>query len=125
MGDIELELGEGDSFLIYPGTLFQYVSDEENPWRYRWVAFSGSAAEALVEEAGFNQERPFMNTGGDKAPGERCRAIFEAFRGRNGSAVLTASGHFHLLLASLRDASGIPRLPRPVPERIARSWPAK
>ncbi|RED56492.1 AraC family transcriptional regulator [Cohnella phaseoli] len=115
MGDIELNLGEGDSFLIYPGTLFHYVSDENNPWKYRWVAFSGSAAAALVKEAGFEPERPYTHTGGDSAPGERCRAIFEAFRGRSGSAALAASGHFHLLLASLREASedSAPEAPRP------------
>ncbi|WP_372637882.1 helix-turn-helix domain-containing protein [Cohnella sp.] len=115
MGDVELALGPGDSFLIYPGKLFHYVSDEMNPWRYRWVAFSGSSAAALVRDAGFDPERPWTHTGEDKAPGERCRAIFEAFRERSGSASLAASGHLHLLLASLREASGdsAPALPRP------------
>ncbi|MFB9277707.1 AraC family transcriptional regulator [Cohnella cellulosilytica] len=115
MGEVELELGAGDSFLIYPGRLFHYVSDEDFPWRYRWVAFAGSGAGTLVKDAGFDPDRPWARTGGDKAPGERCRAIFEAFRERGGSAALAASGHLHLLLASLREASGDsePAYPRP------------
>ncbi|MFC4600219.1 AraC family transcriptional regulator [Cohnella hongkongensis] len=115
MGEFEVELGTGDSFLIYPGRLFHYVSDEYNPWRYRWVAFSGPGAEALVADAGFRLERPVAHTGEDKGPGERCRAVFEAFRERKSSSSLTASGHLLLLLGSLREAAvdAVPSLPRP------------
>lgn len=105
MGDITAELAAGDSFLIPPGQLFHYVSDEEAPWFYRWVAFTGTQAQALVTEAGLGLEYPIVNSGVNTTPGEQCLAIFEAFRARGSSASLLASGHLHLLLASLHETT--------------------
>jgi AraC-like DNA-binding protein len=104
-GEFEAELAAGDSFLIHPSQLFHYVSDEEDPWRYRWVAFAGTLSDSLIAEAGLGPDHPVVHSGGDKSPGDRCRSIYEAFRGRGSSASLTASGHLHLLFASLHEAS--------------------
>ncbi|QMV41064.1 AraC family transcriptional regulator [Cohnella cholangitidis] len=104
-GEFQAELAAGDSFLIHPGQLFHYVSDEEHPWRYRWVAFAGAQAASLIAEAGLGLENPIVHSGGSKIPGERCRSIFEAFRERGSSASLLASGHLHLLFASLHEAT--------------------
>lgn len=115
VGDFEAELTTGHSFLIHPGQLFHYVSDERAPWRYRWVAFAGTQSDSLIMEAGLSQEKPIVYSGGDRGPGERCRAIFEAFRGRGSSASIEASGHLHLLFASLHEAAseGMPTSLRP------------
>ncbi len=104
-GEFEANLVAGDSFLIQPGQLFHYLSDEEDPWRYRWVAFAGTQSDALIAEAGLGPERPIVHSGSNRNPGERCRSIFEAFRERGSSASLTASGHLHLLFASLHEAA--------------------
>jgi AraC-like DNA-binding protein len=104
-GEFEAELAAGDSFLIHPSQLFHYVSDEEDPWRYRWVAFAGTLSDSLIAEAGLGPDHPVVHSGGDKSPGDRCRSIYEAFRGRGSSASLAASGHLHLLFASLHEAS--------------------
>jgi AraC-like DNA-binding protein len=103
-GDYEAELSVGHSFLIHPRQLFHYVSDEADPWHYRWVAFAGTQSEALIAEAGLSQDQPVVHSGDSRIPSERCRAIFEAFRGRGSSASLEASGHLHLLFASLHEA---------------------
>ncbi len=104
-GEFAAELAAGDSFLIHPGQLFHYVSDEKYPWRYRWVAFAGTQSDSLVAEAGFDPERPIVHSGADKSPGDRCRAIYEAFRERGSSASLAATGYLHLLFASLHEAA--------------------
>lgn len=44
----QYELGAGDSFLIQPDTLITYTADEQVPWSYQWVAFSGPLASGLV-----------------------------------------------------------------------------
>lgn len=111
--DFDGELTAGQSFLIAPRQLFHYEADEALPWRYRWVAFAGTQAEALVAEAGLGVERPVTDSGGSRTPGERCRAVFETFRKRGGAASLEATGHLHLLLASLRE-SAAEQLPSPV-----------
>lgn len=103
LGDFEAKLSAGDTFLIPPRQLASYVSDERDPWRYRWVAFAGERAPELVEAAGLGARRPVVSTGVLKTPAERCRSIFEAFRARNRSASLEAAGHLHLLLAALQD----------------------
>jgi len=104
-GDFQTELRAGHSFLIHPRQLVSYVSDPDDPWRYRWVAFTGRQAAELVAQAGFGLERPVADTGENRGPAERCRHIFEAFRSRSRSAPLQASGHLHLLLADLQQAA--------------------
>lgn len=37
----DIPLSTGDSFLIEPEQLVSYISDEKDPWHYRWIAFSG------------------------------------------------------------------------------------
>jgi AraC-like DNA-binding protein len=105
-GEREVELSAGCSFLIRPGELASYVSDEADPWQYRWVAFAGDSAEALVREAGLAPPRSVVDTADNRTPGEQCRAIYRAFRDRRPSASLEASGHLLLLLADLREAAG-------------------
>jgi AraC-like DNA-binding protein len=102
--DVETDLGIGDSFLIPPGELVSYVSDEEVPWRYRWVAFAGTHAASLVKTAGLGAGRLVVHSAANQVPGERCRSIYDAFRARNRSASLEAAGHLHLLLSSLQGA---------------------
>jgi len=105
MGDFEATLHPGDSFLIYPGQLVRYAADDEDPWHYRWVAFAGPGADDLVRETGFTAEAPVAHTGASLVPSKSCQAIFETFRERRESASLTATGHLHMLLGSLREAS--------------------
>ncbi|MBW5447927.1 helix-turn-helix domain-containing protein [Cohnella sp. CFH 77786] len=101
--DFEARLGAGDTFLIPPNQLASYVSDEEDPWQYRWVAFTGASAAAMVESAGLGSGRPVVSTGASGEPAERCRTIYETFLARNRSASLEAAGHLLLLLASLQE----------------------
>jgi len=97
-------LGPGHTFLIRPKRLFSYASDGEQPWRYRWVAFAGDRAESLLAEAGFGADRLVVETGASRAPADRCRDIYEAFRSRSPSASLEAAGQLHLLLACMKRA---------------------
>jgi AraC-like DNA-binding protein len=104
-GELRAELRAGHSFLIHPGRLVSYASDAEEPWRYRWVAFTGRQADSLVAEAGLCGELPVVDTGGARGPAELCKSIFEAFRTRKRSSSLEAAGHLHLLLAALQEAA--------------------
>lgn len=57
--------GAGDTFLIFPGALFQYAADEREPWHYVWAAFQGHRCEPLLHQLGWSTERPVMR-GADK-----------------------------------------------------------
>lgn len=104
-GEFASSLQSGHTFLIYPNRLFDYVSDADEPWRYRWVAFAGTMAQHLIREAGLTPERPVVFTRAGRTPERQCRLIFEAFRSRDVSASLAAAGHLHLLFAALRKAA--------------------
>lgn len=97
------ELGAGSCFLIHPGRLVSYASDARDPWRYRWTAFSGSAAKALVESAGFAGGQSVLATGGESFIPEAIRRISQAFYGKKESADMAALGHLYLIFAEAKD----------------------
>lgn len=47
-------LKKGDAFLIYPDEDCYYQADEENPWSYIWVGFTGMKAEECIIHSGFS-----------------------------------------------------------------------
>lgn len=50
----------GDSFIIFPGELFSYQADAEEPWHYTWVSFVGASAAPLLESLGVSPDRPII-----------------------------------------------------------------
>ena len=62
MGGREYPLEAGSGFLIVPGQLAFYQSDEKEPWTYVWVGFSGSGVESFVSYAGLSVRRPVFHS---------------------------------------------------------------
>ncbi|MGN7761107.1 AraC family ligand binding domain-containing protein [Paenibacillus sp. 22594] len=92
------ELGPGDCFLIHPGQLVSYLSDEDQPWRYRWAAFTGTDADALVLQAGFTPQKPVLSTlEGSAFPGAMA-GMMRAFYAGKESAHLTSLGYLYLIV---------------------------
>jgi len=52
------ELAGGDSFFIFPGELFRYTADGEQPWLYRWIGFRGDRAEELLSALDISRHQP-------------------------------------------------------------------
>jgi len=50
----------GDSFVIFPGELFSYQADAEEPWHYVWVGFVGTHAYTLLDSMGITPEHPVV-----------------------------------------------------------------
>ena len=50
----------GDTFLVYPNTEVVYCADEQNPWEYAWVGFTGSDASMILKATDFSPENPFI-----------------------------------------------------------------
>lgn len=46
-------LKAGDLFLIRPGELIFYQADEEDPWAYVWIGFSGTRCEEFLDSTAF------------------------------------------------------------------------
>lgn len=55
-------LKAGDLFLIYPDTQVIYYADQEEPWEYYWVGFSGSDAGLMIEATDLSKEHPYISS---------------------------------------------------------------
>ncbi|WP_342423791.1 AraC family transcriptional regulator [Paenibacillus sp. FSL E2-0178] len=98
------ELGTGDCFLIHPAQLVSYISDQQQPWRYRWAAFTGTEAEQLALQAGFSPEKPVLTSAeGSVIPGALA-GMMSAFYAGKESAHLTSLGYLYLIVG---EASGL------------------
>ena len=51
-------LRQGQGFLIEPDYLTTYTSDQERPWTYVWLGFSGRRAKSILNSIGLNQDSP-------------------------------------------------------------------
>lgn len=98
------ELGAGDSFLIEPGKLVNYMADTLDPWHYRWVAFEGRLAERLLQDTGLSSQQPVVHTGRKRSIGVLFRQVQLAFQHRGAGANLKANGCLHLLFAEFAEA---------------------
>lgn len=98
------ELQAGQSFLIHPDQLISYASSEDNPWRYRWIAFEGKRAAGLVAGAGLDTTVPIIDTENNRRISVLFHSIQRAFRIGGPSASLRATGYLHLLFAEFGSA---------------------
>ncbi|MEK8212267.1 AraC family transcriptional regulator [Paenibacillus sp. FSL L8-0463] len=92
------ELGQGDCFLIHPGQLVSYLSDEKQPWRYRWAAFTGAEADALVLQTGFKPQKPVLSTAEGSVIPAAMAGMMQAFYANKESAHLTSLGYLYLIV---------------------------
>lgn len=103
LGGVRRELSAGDTFLIRPEELVSYESDPREPWRYRWIAFSGARADGLVREAGFPDGESVTALQDKRKAALLYRSIYLTFRGARSSASVQAAGWLHLLMALYQD----------------------
>ncbi len=66
-------LEEGYGFLIAPEELAFYQSDEQEPWTYVWVGFSGTKAEEYINSIGLSISHPVFRS-------ERSEELYQAVR---------------------------------------------
>ncbi|CAG7645085.1 Arabinose operon regulatory protein [Paenibacillus solanacearum] len=98
------ELGAGDSFLIEPGKLINYMADLEDPWHYRWIAFEGEEAATMLRDVGLSSEQPIVHTGKKRHIAVLFHQVQSAFQSRGPGSNLRANGCLQLLLAEYADA---------------------
>jgi AraC-like DNA-binding protein len=118
----EFQLSAGDSFIIEPEQLVSYISDEEDPWYYRWIAFTGKQAAGLIASTGIPVSQPIIHTGQRRQAAVLFRRFQQTFHQKQTGANLKANGYLHLLLAAyseaLAPASPLGVVPHTESERI-------
>jgi AraC-like DNA-binding protein len=100
----EVELQAGDSFVIEPEQLVSYISDEKDPWYYRWIAFTGPQAAELVKFIGVSAGQPVIHPHHPRHVAILYRQIQNVFRMKKAGLHLKANGYLHLLLAAYEEA---------------------
>jgi len=91
----------GDTFVIFPGELFSYEADADDPWRYAWVAFTGTAAYGLLARIGVTADRPVVRGAARRALPllRRIRRVLERAESPQ-LADLESAGYLRALLAA-------------------------
>lgn len=54
-------LSAGDAFLIIPGVVCSYASDEQLPWEYCWIGFDGRDCKDILLSCGLTPECPVFH----------------------------------------------------------------
>jgi AraC-like DNA-binding protein len=94
----EYELGKGNHFFIFPGELVSYISDQYDPWSYRWIACKGTHIVQLLSQLGISPHNPVVYT----EPSRKAAALFYQIEHvlREGHAYchIQAEGYLRLLL---------------------------
>lgn len=87
-------------FLISPGIECKWSASDNNPWEYRWVAFSGEKAWQIMALCAVNSENPIFHYDKSDFIPERMKQIYEASHIPHISNLLMV-GHLNFLLAEL------------------------
>lgn len=100
----EYSLSAGQGFMIWPGQLSTYTSDEEDPWEYAWIEFDGQKAKESVLKAGLLHNHPVYMCQDDD---ERDMMVNELLWIVNNPdrPSMELVGHFYVFLSALIQSS--------------------
>ncbi|QHW36268.1 AraC family transcriptional regulator [Staphylococcus ursi] len=54
------QLSQNQGFVIFPDKLTTYWADEEDPWHYVWIGFTGTKSHQYMTEVGVSLEYPII-----------------------------------------------------------------
>jgi len=96
----QYELSAGDSFIIFPGELFEYESDSTEPWFYRWIATRGQQMDVALSSMGISASNPIICTSDYEHIPSLVNDITQALRTGDSSCDMLANGYLRLLIAA-------------------------
>lgn len=92
-------LHAGDTFLVYPNTEVLYWADEDDPWEYAWVGFTGSDASMILKATDFSSNQPFiLHTPTGESIHRQILHIYDA-RGNEFQHAVEMTGRLYTMLA--------------------------
>lgn len=97
--DHTYHLKENDGFLITPGSTIVHTADKKNPWNVCWIAFFGKEADALLKQAGLDQEHLLFHYDQDDFLENCIRNIYDETRNRRNMAYI--KGYFYQFMGKL------------------------
>ncbi len=97
-------LESGDTFLIYPDEEITYIADENEPWEYYWVGFTGSNAAQMIAHTDFTKEEPIISTDFGSRLKKALVNIYKA-HGSSYSAKTRMTGYLSIVLSIIMESS--------------------
>lgn len=99
----QVQLQKNDIFVFFPGHVYQFTSDEQEPLDYVWLSVKGTGADRVMEYSFVTPEKPFAYYSGDIGP-----LFLELIRqeGENSADWLERYSRLYRLLAHMVDHSG-------------------
>ncbi len=96
-------LKSGDTFLIYPHMEACYRADDEDPWEYTWVGFTGADAQYLLSHTAFSVESPVLAQADISSQiEEKIWQVYEA-KGNHFYDAVSMAGALYTMMAMLME----------------------
>ena len=102
--DVSYELHAGQGFLITPNTTCVYVADEKEPWKYVYASFRGADDDALVHNAGLDENNVIFDFPLDEDMIHDIYAMHRAGK-KNEARGYDVTGYFLLVMSRLVKAA--------------------
>lgn len=107
VGSASHALEAGDVFALFPKERHEYQADSKEPWEIMWVAFSGRISPSLMEELRFTEKNYIRRNIVNPSIKKTLTTLIHALGDREDDSRLAAIGQFYVLLAYLKQASGL------------------
>ena len=117
VGAKSFDVSPGQLFLVWPNTVVSYRADDDTPWEYYWLGFSGPEAAALMENSRINPRSPVADIDFGADFRRYITDIYDS-RGRSLQSRAQMLGYAYLLLAKLTESGGEPQ-PAEMAEKAA------
>ena len=102
--DQEYAVGPGHGFLVVPGQITTYRSDQADPWEYTWLEFDGLRAHESLHLAGVGGSQPIY-TARSAAAGRRLQDEMLYIVNHSDASPIHLIAHGYLFLDQLVQAS--------------------
>ncbi len=94
------QIRAGEGFYVAPGQEVHYTADEEDPWEYRWVGFTGTRAVLAMQTTNLDADHVFQVESMSEA--SAClEKIYEAASSGTRYSEYSALGYLYGFLANL------------------------
>lgn len=103
---IEVKAGEG--FLIEPHTAHMYRADENDPWHYIWIVFTGLSVPSYLRACGLTRNNPvFYPQSYAHAVSSRVREPLRQILGHPAASKAFIIGQLHLFFDGLMENTAV------------------
>ncbi len=111
VGNASHPLETGDMFTLFPKERHEYYADPDEPWELMWVACSGAITPKLIEDLGLTDKDYIRKNILNSSIKKTLTTLIHALGDREDTNRLAAIGQFYVLLAYLKQATGLMETP--------------